>query len=334
VKAMRLKHPGGFDNLYLGSTEAAPPGPDEVTVRIHASSLNYHDYLVVLGKLPTDDGRIPMSDGAGEVTAIGSRVTEFKVGDRVVGTFFRDCRDGEPRGIHHRSSSGDGTDGFACEAITLSTWGITRAPRGYTDVEAATLPCAALTAWRALVANGKIKPGDSVLVQGTGGVSIFALQFAKAAGAMVIATSSSDPKLARLKDLGADVLINYSDIPEWGREVRRLTDGRGVDHIVEIGGAGTFSQSVTAACEGGHISMIGVLAGVKGEVSTAAIMGRQLRVIGITVGSRALQQDMIRAIDLNRIRPIVDRQYPLEGLAEAFRYQETGRHFGKICLSF
>jgi NADPH:quinone reductase-like Zn-dependent oxidoreductase len=334
MKALRVKHPGGLDQLILGSCDAPPPGPDEVTVRVHASSLNYHDYLVAIGKLPTADGRIPMSDGAGEVIAIGGDVTEFKVGDRVLGTFFRDCRDGEPRGVHHRTSSGDGVDGFAREEITLSTWGITHAPRGYSDVEAATLPCAALTAWRALVANGKIKPGDCVLVQGTGGVSIFALQFAKSAGASVIATSSSPSKLERLKSLGADVLINYRDVPQWGKEVRRLTDGRGVDQVVEIGGAGTFSQSVTACCEGGLISMIGVLAGYTGQVSTAAIMSRQLRVMGITVGSRALQIEMIRAIDVNGIRPIVDREYPLEKLADAFRYQESGHHVGKICLAF
>jgi NADPH:quinone reductase-like Zn-dependent oxidoreductase len=201
-------------------------------------------------------------------------------------------------------------------------------------VEAATLTCAGLTAWRALVVNGHVKPGDIVLIQGTGGVSIFALQFAKVAGATVIATSSSNEKLERLQKLGADLVINYRETPEWGREVRRLTGGRGADHVIEIGGAGTFSQSITACCEGGHISMIGVLAGRKAEISTVHIMARQLRVIGVTVGSRAQQIDMIRAIEANKIRPVIDCQYPLENLAEAFRYQESGRHFGKICLSF
>jgi NADPH:quinone reductase-like Zn-dependent oxidoreductase len=314
--------------------EAGAPRADEITVRVHTSSLNYHDYLVAIGKLPTPDGRIPMSDGAGEVVAVGADVVEFKTGDRVISTFFRNCPDGEPRAQHHASSSGDGVDGFACELATLAATGVTRAPRGFSDAEGATLPCAGLTAWRALVANGNVRPGDIVLTQGSGGVSIFALQFAKAAGATVIATSSSDDKLDRLKKLGADLTINYRDIPEWGREVRRLTDGRGVDHVIEIGGGASFSQSISACCEGGHIAMIGVLAGNKGEISTVSILARQLRVIGVVVGSRAQQIDMIRAIEANGIRPVIDSHYPLENLAGAFHYQETGRHFGKICLSF
>lgn len=303
-------------------------------MRVHASSLNYHDYLVALGTLPTPDGRIPLSDGAGSVVAVGDGVLEFKVGDKVTSTFFRNCPSGEPRSEHHRGSSGDGVDGFACEYITLPVTGVTQSPRNYTDVEAATLPCAALTAWRALVHNGRVKPGDSVLVQGSGGVSVFALQFARAAGATVIATSSSDEKLERLQKMGAAELINYRSTPQWAREVRRLTDGRGVDHVMEVGGAGTFAQSINACREGGHIAMIGVLAGRKAEISTASIMGRQLRVIGVTVGSRAQQIDMIRAIEVNGIRPVIDREYPLENLADAFRYQEGGRHFGKISLSF
>jgi NADPH:quinone reductase-like Zn-dependent oxidoreductase len=334
MRAIRLRHPGGLGNLYLSSSEVAEPGAGEITVRVRASSLNYHDYLVALGTLPTPDGRIPMSDGAGDVVAIGSGVSEFTVGDRVIGTFFRDCPSGEPRSEHHRASSGDGVDGFACEYITLPVTGATRSPRDYTDVEAATLPCAALTAWRALVHNGMVRPGDSVLVQGSGGVSIFALQFAKAAGAAVIATSSSDEKLERLKKMGAAAVINYRSIPQWAREVRRLTQGRGVDHVIEVGGAGTFAQSINACREGGHIAMIGVLAGQKAEISTASIMARQLRVIGVTVGSRAQQIDMIRAIEVNGIRPVIDREYPLENLADAFRYQESSQHFGKICLSF
>jgi NADPH:quinone reductase-like Zn-dependent oxidoreductase len=334
MKAMRLKHPASLANLYIGTSTAAPPGPREITVRVRASSLNYHDYLVAIGQLPAAEDRILMSDGAGEVTAVGGEVREFKPGDKVISTFFRDCRDGEPRAEHAKETSGDSIDGFARETITLPVTGATLAPKGWSDVEAATLPCAALTAWRALVPNGNVRPGDTVLVQGTGGVSIFALQFAKAAGAMVIATSSSDEKLERLKALGADVLINYRKTPEWGREALRLTQGRGVDHVVEIGGAGTFSQSINAAREGGHIAMIGVLAGYKGEVMTAKIMARQLRVIGVVVGSRAHQLDMIRALEVNRIRPVIDRQFGLEELAEAFRYQETGRHFGKICLAF
>jgi NADPH:quinone reductase-like Zn-dependent oxidoreductase len=221
-----VRQPASLENLHLDASEALPPGPQEITLRVHASSLNYHDYLVAIGTLPTLDGRIPMSDGAGEVISVGSDVRGFKIGDRVLSTFFRNCCDGDPRSHHHQGSSGDGVDGFAREIVTLPTTGVTHAPREYGDVEAATLPCAALTAWRALVPNGRARPGDVVLVQGTGGVSIFALQFAKAAGAAVIATSSSGEKLECLKGLGADMLINYRETPEWGREVRRLTNSQ------------------------------------------------------------------------------------------------------------
>ncbi len=333
-RAMRLRSPGGLDNLYLGTSEARQPGPGEVTVRVRASSLNYHDYLVVLGTLPTADGRIPLSDGAGEIIDVGSDVTGFRIGDKVISTFFRACVDGEPRQEHHRASSGDGIDGFARECITLATAGITLAPKGYTDLEAATLPCAALTAWRALVCNGQVKPGDTVLVQGTGGVSMFALQFAKAVGARVLATSSSDEKLERLKKVGADEVINYRATPHWARQVRHLTEGRGADHVIEVGGAGTFAQSIQACREGGHVAMIGVLAGRKAEIPTVSIMTRQLRVIGLTVGNRAQQMEMVRGIETSGIRPVIDRTFALEELSNACRYQEQGRHFGKICFSF
>lgn len=227
---------------------------------------------------------------------------------------------------------GDGIDRYAREMVVApSTW-FTHAPRGYTHAEAATLTCAGLTAWRALVPNGKIKAGDIVLVQGTGGVSIFALQFAKMFGATVIATSSSDAKLERLKALGADHLINYKTDTNWGATARKLTNGRGVDHIIEIGGAGTLPQSITAARIGGHIAVIGILAGVAGPVSTVAVMGKQLRVIGLTVGSRRHQLDMIRAIDANKLKPVIDKSFPMNRIADAFRHQASGAHFGKIVL--
>ncbi|MGL4542480.1 MAG: zinc-dependent alcohol dehydrogenase family protein, partial [Polymorphobacter sp.] len=205
---------------------------------------------------------------------------------------------------------------------------------GYSHAEAATLTCAGLTAWRALVVDGQIKPGATVLVQGPGGVSIFALQFAKALGATVIATSSSDEKLERLKAMGADHLINYKTTPEWGVAAKALTGGRGVDHVVEIGGAGTMNQSIIACRLGGHIALIGVLAGFAGPVNTAAIMGGQIRLIGLFVGNRDHQQDMIRSINVSGLKPVIDSRFPLEGLADAFRYQESGKHFGKICLEF
>lgn len=332
MKAIRLRQPAGLDNLkFEDMAGAGAPGPGEIKVRLRASSLNYHDYIVVVGGIPTPDGRIPMSDGAGEVLAVGAGVTEFAVGDAVVSTFFPNWLDGAPIPGGFAGVPGDGADGYAREEVVAPATAFTHQPRGYTHAEAATLTCAGLTAWRALVVEGGLKAGDTVLVQGTGGVSIFALQFAKAAGATVIATSSSDEKLARLKAMGADHLINYKSTPGWGAEAAKLSGG-GVDHVVEIGGAGTFPESITAARIGGHISLIGVLAGFAGPIPTVQIMGKQQRVIGITVGTRRQQQDMIRAIDVNGIKPVISDHFPLERLADAFRHQESGKHFGKIVV--
>ena len=334
MKAMRLKKPGGLDAIYLGSAEAAAPGPGEISVRLHASSVNFHDYLVVTGRIPVEEGRIPMSDGAGVVTAVGAGVTEFAVGDTVVSTFFPDWHGGEATVDLLRAVPGDRADGYAREAVTAPATSFTRAPKGYSHAEAATLTCAGLTAWRALVVNGNLKAGDVVLTQGTGGVSIFALQFAKAAGATVISTTSNADKAARLKTLGADHVINYKDDAEWGRTAKKLTGGRGVDHVVEIGGAGTIEQSMRASRLGGHISLIGVLAGYAGAINTALLMSMQIRLIGITVGARQHQQDMVRAIDANGIRPVLDQSFGLEKLADAFRRQETNQHFGKIVVEW
>ncbi|MGE5565588.1 MAG: zinc-dependent alcohol dehydrogenase family protein [Parcubacteria group bacterium] len=333
MRAIQIRQPASLDNLTLvDMAEPAAPGPGEVTVRLHASSLNYHDYVVVIGGIPTPEGRIPMSDGAGVVEAVGEGVTEFKVGDPVVSTFFPDWLEGEVPDRGFTRVPGDGIDGYARERVTMPATAFTRQPEGYSHAEAATLTCAGVTAWRALVPNGNLKAGETVLVQGTGGVSIFALQFAKAMGATVIATSSSDEKLERLKALGADHLINYKAEPNWGQAARKLTDGRGVDHIVEVGGSGTMPESITAARVGGHISVIGVLAGVAGPIPTVLIMGKNLRVIGLTVGSRRHQLDMIRAIEANAIKPVIDTHFPLDRLADAFRHQESGKHFGKICV--
>lgn len=335
MKAMRLKKPGGLDNLFVGDCEAGAPGPNEIRVELHASSLNYHDYLVVKGMIPVEEGRIPMSDGGGVVTAIGSNVRDFAVGDNVASTFFPDWISGDVALPEYmRQVPGDRSEGYAREVVTAAATSFTKAPKGYSHAEAATLTCAGLTAWRALVVNGNMKAGDVVLVQGTGGVSIFALQFAKAAGATVIATSSSDEKIERLKKLGADHTINYKSEPNWGAAAKKWTGGRGVDHVVEIGGAGTMQQSIAASKLGGHISLIGVLAGLQGDVSTVTIMGMQLRVIGLSVGSRQHQQDMIRAIDANGIKPVIDSSFPLEKLGAAFRHQESNKHFGKICVEW
>ena len=227
---------------------------------------------------------------------------------------------------------GDHIDGYACEYATVPALALTRSPAGYTHAEAATLPCAAVTAWRALMVNGPVQPGETVVVQGTGGVSVFALQFAKAAGATVIATSSSDEKLDRLRALGADQLINYRETPKWARSVLEFTDGEGADHVVEVGGSGTLGQSLHACRVGGHISMIGVLTGVQGPVSTATVMSKNIRLQGISVGSRRHQLDMVRAIEATGLRPVMDRHFPLDAIAEAFRHQASGQHFGKIIL--
>lgn len=333
MRAIQISQPASLDNLKLNDiADAVAPGPGEITVRLHASSLNYHDYVVVTGGIRTPEGRIPMSDGAGVVEAVGEGVREFKVGDPVVSTFFPDWLDGDIADRGFTRVPGDGIDGYARERVTMPATAFTHPPKGYSHAEAATLTCAGVTAWRALVPNGHLKAGETVLVQGTGGVSIFALQFAKAMGATVIATSSSDEKLERLKGLGADHLINYKAEPNWGAAARKLTDGRGVDHVIEIGGSGTMPESITAAKVGGHISLIGVLAGVAGPIPTVLIMAKNLKVIGLTVGSRRDQIDMIRAIEANGIKPLIDRSFPLAELAAAFRHQESGAHFGKIVV--
>jgi NADPH:quinone reductase-like Zn-dependent oxidoreductase len=335
MKAIQLRAPGGLDQLQrVDLPDPGAPGPGQIRVRIHASSLNFHDLGVVSGQMPTADGRIPLSDGAGVVEAIGEGVQDFAVGDRVVSTFFPEWLDGEPTAAGFAAVPGDGVDGFAAEWAVRPATAFTHAPDGYSHEEAATLTTAGLTAWRALIAQGGLAPGQSVLVLGTGGVSVFAAQLAKAAGATVIATSSSDDKLARMRSLGADHLINYRQTPEWGEQVRRLTGGRGVDHVVEVGGPGTLAQSITACRIGGHIALIGVLTGAAGPVPTAAMMIRQQRLHGLVVGSRRHQQDFVRALNVTGIRPQIDRVFALDDIAEAFALQQAGSHFGKICLTF
>ena len=333
MRAIRLRAPASLDNLI--STDLADPGspgPGEIRVRLAASSLNFHDYAVVAGLIPSADGRIPMSDGAGTVEAVGEGVTQFIPGDLVVSTFFPEWNDGAPPTSAFTGVPGDGIDGYARSAVVTPQHWFTRVPMGYSAAEAATLTCAGLTAWRALFVDGRTEPGSTVLVQGSGGVSVFALQFAKAAGARVIATSSSDEKLDRLKALGADEMVNYKAEPAWGAKAMALTDGRGVDTVVEIGGAGTLDQSMVAARVGGHVALIGVLAGFAGPVQTALLMAKNLRVQGLTVGSRQQQLAMIAGIEANGIRPVISDHFPLERLADAFRHQIANAHFGKIVV--
>lgn len=335
MKAIRLRSPGGLDNLQSVDMEAPKdPAAGEIRVRLHASSLNYHDYGVASRPGWQADGRIPMSDGAGVVEAVGAGVSDLAVGDSVVSCFFPTWADGPATIADFATVPGDGVDGFAREAVTLPATAFTRAPRGFSHAEAATLTTAGLTAWRALVVDGGLKAGDTVLVLGTGGVSIFALQFAKAMGATVVATSSSDEKLERARALGADHTINYKREADWGRRVWDWTGGRGVDHVVEVGGPGTLPQSIAAVRVGGHIALIGVLTGYAGDVPTGPFMLKQARLQGLIVGSRREQADMVRAIEAIGLKPVIDRSFPLDGLAEAFRHQESGKHFGKICLTF
>lgn len=335
MKALQLAAPGGLDQLQLTHLpEAAAPLAGQVQVRLHASSLNYHDLLVVSREGATAPQRIPMSDGAGVVTAVGPGVTEFAVGDAVVSTFFPQWQAGRQLPSDFRQVPGDGCDGFAREAVTLPVAHFTRAPQGWTHAEAATLTTAGLTAWRALVVDGQLQPGDTVLVLGTGGVSIFALQMAKRMGARVIATTSSAAKAQRLRALGADVVINYRETPAWGDAVLHATDGRGANIVVEVGGPGTLPQSVRACAVGGHVALIGVLTGFAGTVPTAEMMAKQMTIKGLIVGSREQQQDMVRALEVLDFKPVIDRIFPLEQLADAFRLQQSGQHFGKICLSW
>lgn len=334
IKTIVVQPGGGFDNVVVSRAEARDPGPGEVTVRLHANSLNYHDYAVVSGAWGPSVPRIPMSDGAGVVTAVGAGVSDLEVGDAVVSLFFPEWPDGEP-GIAQGDFSrvpGDGLDGYAREAVTAPASAFTRAPRGWSHAEAATLTCAGLTAWHALYECNRIKSGDTVLVQGSGGVSVYALQFARAAGATVIATTSSAAKAERLRALGAAHVINYRDDPEWGTTVRNLTGGLGVDHVVEVGGPGTLAQSMVAARIGGQVSIIGILTGLEGGLSVITAIARHLRLQGVLVGNRRQQLDMIRAVEASGIRPVIDATYPLEDIVAAFRHQESNRHFGKICL--
>ncbi|MES1924981.1 NAD(P)-dependent alcohol dehydrogenase [Salinisphaera sp. T31B1] len=333
MKAAILHAPGGLERIEIVERDRPEPAAHEILVQVHASSLNYHDYVVAIGGIPTEDQRVLMSDGAGEVVAIGDDVTQFAVGDRVISTFFPNWVDGPISLAKRAGTPGDRGPGMAAQFVAGAENAFTHAPAGYSHVQAATLPCAALTAWRALMVEARIKPGDTVLVLGSGGVSIFALQFARVAGAKVIATTSSQSKADRLTELGAEHVVNYAEDPKWGKTVKQLTGGRGVDAVVEIGGPDTLGQSIAACRMGGHISLIGVLTGVKGEVPTAAFFYANLTMTGISVGSRCQQQDMVRAIEASGIVPVVDSEFELADLAEAFAYQKAQKHFGKICLT-
>jgi NADPH:quinone reductase-like Zn-dependent oxidoreductase len=335
MRVIELQNSFGIDNLKLAERPDPRPGPGQVQLKMRAWSLNYRDLMVVKGqynpklRLPL----VPLSDGVGQVAAVGDGVTRVKVGDRVAGLFMQKWLDGELSDAKARSSlGGGGMDGLLAEQVVLHEDGVVHVPGHLTDEEAATLPCAALTAWHALLSEGNLKAGDVILTQGTGGVSIFALQFARLTGARVIATSSSDAKLERVRQLGASDGINYKNTTEWEEKARELTGGVGVDHVVEVGGAGTLGKSLRAVRTGGRISLIGVLTGGGGQISPLPILMKNCRVQGIYVGSRAMFEAMNRAIALHQLRPIVDRVFPFAEIAAALRHLESGAHFGKVCI--
>jgi NADPH:quinone reductase-like Zn-dependent oxidoreductase len=333
MKVYEIRDGFGLDALRLADRPDPRPGRGEVLLKIKAAALNYRDLLVVKGvynpkmNLP----RIPVSDAVGEVAAAGEDVSRVKVGQRVAGLFMPKWLEGELTDAKARIALGGSIDGLLAEYAVMPEESVMPVPDFLTDEEAATLPCAAVTAWNGLVTAGKVKPGDSVLVQGTGGVSLFALQFARLAGARIIATSSSPEKLAKVKALGASDGINYRETAEWGEQVRHLTAGRGVDHVIEVGGAGTLAQSLRAVRTGGHVALIGVLSGY-GQFNPLPILMKGVRISGIYVGSGEMFEAMNRAIALHQMRPVVDRVFPFAAAVDAFRYMESAAHFGKIVV--
>ena len=332
TRAIYLKAGGGYDNVFLGNLDISDPMNDEVQIRLNASSLNYHDYAVVSGVWGPSEQRIPMADGAGEVIKIGGAVKELKVGDHVCTTFFPGWLDGSPNVQGFETVPGDGIDGYARELVNLQAGSLTLAPDQWTHEQSATLTTAGLTAWRALFEGYDLKEKHTVLIQGTGGVSIFALQFAKSIGAKVIATSSSDEKIKKLKTLGADYCINYKKNSKWSEEILSFTKGQGVDHVIEVGGPETLGESINSVKVGGHISVIGILSGLQGNLDFVNALLKQVTLQGILVGSRTHQERMITYINKTKLFPIIDRVFDLEDIVSAFKYQETNQHFGKICL--
>ncbi len=325
----------GIDNLALVEREAPEPKANEVLVRFHAASLNYRDVMVVSGtynprmKLPA----VPFSDGAGEVAAVGAGVTRWKPGDRVMPIFAQGWLDGETSEEKRRTSLGAGAqwDDVLREYGAFSEQGLVRIPDHLSFEEAATLPCAALTAWHALAVSGNVKAGETVLTLGTGGVSIFALQFAKLFGARVIVTSGSDEKLEKARGLGVDETINYKTREDWDAAVLELTGKRGVDHVVEVGGPGTLARSLNAVRIGGHIAMIGALSG-SGQFSPVHVFMKAIRLQGLFTGSRQMFEDMNKAIEFNKLRPVIDRTFGFDEVKDALKFMQSGSHFGKIVV--
>ena len=334
MRYWNIPKPAGIDSLVLREAPTPRPGSGQVLVRMRAASLNYRDLMVVGGRYarggPLPD-LIPLSDGAGEVAEIGAGVTRVKPGDRVAGIFMQTWLGGEIEPENAASSLGGAIHGVLSEYVLFDQNGLVALPAHLSFEEGATLPCAAVTAWNALYNGRPLRVGDSVCVLGTGGVSIFALQLAHAAGARVIATSSSDEKLAQAKQLGASDGVNYRAHPEWHTEVQRLTGGRGVDHLLEVGGAGTLPRSIEAVRQGGQIHLIGVLTGT-GDINPAVAMRKGLILRGIYVGSRQMFEAMNRAIELHQIRPVIDRVFAFDDAKAAYAHLQSQTHVGKVVI--
>ena len=334
MQVYRLPKAEGIDCLELQQAETPRPGRGQVLVRMHAASLNYRDLMVARGtyargRVPPN--LVPLSDGAGEVVETGPDVTRVAVGDRVAGIFMQSWIAGEATDADAASALGGGIDGVLAEYVLFEQQGLVKLPENFSFEEGATLPCAAVTAWNALFAGRPLTAGETVLVLGTGGVAIFALQFAVAAGARVIVTSSSDEKLQRARQLGADISINYRETPEWHQPVLEATEGRGADHTIEVGGSGTLQRSIAATRRGGEVALIGVLTG-RNEINPMGIMTRGVSVRGIYVGSRAMFEAMNRALYVHRLHPVIDRKFPFAEAKAAYRHLESQQHFGKVVI--
>lgn len=334
MKVWQVEDELGVENLKLVEREAPEPGPGQVRVTLSAWSLNYRDWMVVAGQY---DPRIalpfvPLSDGVGTVDAVGPGVRRLSEGDRVAATFAPGWIAGPPDKAKLASALGGGGPGMAAEQVVLDAEAWVKVPAHLSDAEAATLPCAGVTAWSALREQGAVGPGQTVLVLGTGGVSIFALQLAQLAGARVIATSSSEAKLERVRALGAWRTLNYVEDERWGRTARKLT-AEGVDHVVEVGGAGTMEQSLAAVRPGGTISVIGVLEGGGGPLSLTRVLMNAIRMQGIMVGPRVAFENLCRALEVHETRPVVDRTFGFDELPAALAHLKSGAHFGKIALA-
>ena len=337
MSAYVLERESGPSALKLEHVPRPVPQAGEALIRVRASSLNYRDHLTTSALYgPGHDmtGRIPISDGAGDVVEIGAGVTGVKVGDRVAANFFPTWIGGAATPDQLKAALGGAfARGMLAEFAAVPAASLVVLPPSLSFAQAATLPCAGVTAWYALFDTFKLRPGQTVVVQGTGGVSIFALQLAKMAGANVIATSSSDDKLARAKSLGADHGINYTTHPDWDKEVRRLTGGHGADIIVEVGGTGTIEKSLSAAAIGGGIAVIGILSGVQSQISLFQVLAKQVRLHGVYVGSRQHLADLTQAITANAIKPVIDKVFPFAEARDAFAYQASNKHFGKIVIA-